>query len=94
MKTTNPHVLTALTFLLPPSIHSPYYVDIVGNVSTSRFQPSKPRKDPLSEVKSAKDLSRLDIFPRYPVLGGWNYTFEIGYQGGLNMISRKLSDGR
>lgn len=43
-----------------------YYYDLVGNVSTSNFR------------TNARE-SRLTIRPRYPVFGGWNYNFTIGW---------------
>ncbi|KAH8922462.1 hypothetical protein BT69DRAFT_1263373 [Atractiella rhizophila] len=73
------HVLTSLSFVLPPSIKNPYYIDTVGNVSTSNFVPSIKPAINFPSMKDNKGYSRLDIFPRYPVLGGWNYSFEIGY---------------
>ncbi|WFC96230.1 dolichyl-diphosphooligosaccharide--protein glycosyltransferase subunit 1 [Malassezia brasiliensis] len=56
--------------LLPPAARDVYYVDATGNVSTSRFGP--PTGGPLMP-------RRLDLQPRFPVLGGWNYTFTVGW---------------
>lgn len=64
---------------LPAGIHSAYFYDLVGNVSTSRLRtaPSIPKG---SEVKQS---SVLELRPRYPVLGGWNYSFTLGWDSPL-----------
>lgn len=46
-----------------PDARDAYYVDLVGNVSTSR-----PRGD-----------GTLHVQTRYPVMGGWNYNFTVGW---------------
>ncbi|KAI9124574.1 hypothetical protein K1719_004496 [Acacia pycnantha] len=51
---------------LPPRVHSVYYRDGIGNISSSRL-----RMDFLK--------SELLIEPRYPLFGGWKSTFVIGY---------------
>lgn len=55
-----------------------YFVDDIGNVSTSRFRPS--------EVRDAS----LELKPRYPLFGGWKYSFKIGWNNALNSFVRKL----
>jgi len=74
-----PHVLPSLTLLLPAGIQNAYYYDLIGNVSTSslRFSPSVPK----DEQGSA--FSVLDLRPRYPLLGGWNYSFTVGWDAPL-----------
>jgi dolichyl-diphosphooligosaccharide---protein glycosyltransferase subunit 1 (ribophorin I) len=74
--------LQSLTLYLPPGISSPYYYDLIGNVSTSKFRPSTP----LSNVplKGAPPRwSVLELRPRYPLLGGWNYSFTLGWDAPL-----------
>ncbi|KAL8729497.1 MAG: hypothetical protein Q9181_004978, partial [Wetmoreana brouardii] len=56
---------------------NPYFTDDIGNVSTSRFRSS--RKEALLELK-----------PRYPVFGGWKYSFRIGWDANLASFLRKL----
>ncbi|RKF61157.1 Dolichyl-diphosphooligosaccharide--protein glycosyltransferase subunit 1 [Erysiphe neolycopersici] len=56
---------------------SPYYIDIIGNVSTSRF-------------RSNKHEANLDIKPRYPIFGGWKYPFRIGWDADSKKYLRKL----
>ena len=77
-----PHTLTSFTLLLPPGIHSPYFIDEVGNVSTSRFRPSPL---PLPGMSSTA-ASQLELIPRYPLLGGWNYTYSYGYKQPLSSV--------
>jgi oligosaccharyltransferase complex subunit alpha (ribophorin I) len=73
-----------LTLGLPPSSYKPYYYDIIGNVSTSHFRPSR-------DGKTAKAL--LQLTPRYPVLGGWNYTFTVGWDMPLAGYLKNAADG-
>ena len=43
---------------------------MIGNVSTSHFRSGAGR---------VKRPSTLELKPRYPLLGGWNYTFTVGW---------------
>ncbi|KAL8695806.1 MAG: hypothetical protein Q9224_003147 [Gallowayella concinna] len=56
---------------------NPYYTDDIGNVSTSHFRSS--RKEAVLELK-----------PRYPVFGGWKYSFRIGWDANLKSFLRVL----
>lgn len=88
------HAITSLSLTLPPRIHSPYYIDIVGNVSTSRFRPSpNPLKKLLPSQKNKAGNSILEITPRYPLMGGWNYTFTVGYDAPLEDFVKKSPSG-
>lgn len=49
---------------------------MIGNVSTSHFRPGTQRKGRASEAL-------LELRPRYPLLGGWNYTFTVGWDAPL-----------
>ncbi|KAL0358657.1 UNVERIFIED_CONTAM: Dolichyl-diphosphooligosaccharide--protein glycosyltransferase subunitB [Sesamum angustifolium] len=49
-----------------PRVHSVYYRDDIGNISSSRLRTSSKK-------------SELLIEPRYPLFGGWKATFVIGY---------------
>ncbi|KAH8552962.1 Ribophorin I [Umbelopsis sp. PMI_123] len=64
------NVLKQLTFRLPASARNVYYRDDIGNVSTSRLR---------NEVTSTV----LELTPRYPLFGGWNYTWFHGYNADL-----------
>ncbi|KAF9882684.1 dolichyl-diphosphooligosaccharide--protein glycosyltransferase subunit 1 [Aspergillus nanangensis] len=68
---------------LKPGAVDPYFIDDIGNVSTSRYRPGK---------LPARDAS-LELRPRYPVFGGWNYSFRIGWNDQLSSFLRKVSGG-
>ncbi|KAI0080902.1 oligosaccharyl transferase alpha subunit [Panus rudis PR-1116 ss-1] len=74
-----PHALPGLTLHLPPGIHDVYYYDLIGNVSTSRLRtvPSVPKGS------QSNQYSILELRPRYPVFGGWNYSFTLGWDSPL-----------
>ncbi|KAI8143937.1 Ribophorin I [Fennellomyces sp. T-0311] len=69
------NVLKDLTFRLPAQARDVYYRDDIGNVSTSHFR---------NELES----SLLEIAPRFPLFGGWNYTWFHGYNVDLNKFDR------
>lgn len=66
--------------VLPLRIGSltPYFTDVIGNVSTSRF-------------RSNKREANLEIKPRYPIFGGWNYPFRVGWTADLKKFLRSSS---
>ncbi|KAM7264336.1 hypothetical protein ACFE04_002019 [Oxalis oulophora] len=66
---------------LPPRVHSVYYRDEIGNISTSHLR-TDSRK------------SELEIEPRYPLFGGWKATFIIGYGLPLEDFLFESPDGR
>lgn len=72
--------LRELKMSLKPGSLNPYFVDDIGNVSTSRFR---------SNAKEAV----LELKPRYPVFGGWNYKFKVGWDRDLKGALRKLKGG-
>ena len=59
---------------------NPYFTDDIGNVSTSRFR---------SSLREAN----LELKPRYPVFGGWKYSFRIGWDANLKGFLRSLKAG-
>ncbi|KAI0036721.1 oligosaccharyl transferase alpha subunit [Vararia minispora EC-137] len=69
------HVLPAVSLNLPPGARDAYFVDLNGNVSTSRFRPvpSVPKS------QSARQSSYLELRPRFPLMGGWNYSHTVGW---------------
>jgi oligosaccharyltransferase complex subunit alpha (ribophorin I) len=87
--------ITSLSLALPPNVHSPYYYDIVGNVSTSRFRPSTPTAvtGKLPSQRKGASYSLLELIPRYPLMGGWNYTFTIGYDAPLGDYLKQKRSG-
>ncbi|RAQ50121.1 oligosaccharyl transferase subunit (alpha) [Aspergillus flavus] len=70
-----------LKYPLKPGSVDPYFIDDIGNVSTSRYRPGKPPK---------RDAS-LELRPRYPVFGGWNYSFRIGWNNELSTFLRRVA---
>jgi oligosaccharyltransferase complex subunit alpha (ribophorin I) len=70
--------LKSLVFPLKVGSLTPYYTDVIGNVSTSRF-------------RSNKREANLEIKPRYPVFGGWNYPFRIGWDADIKKFLRRAS---
>ncbi|QCE07937.1 oligosaccharyltransferase complex subunit alpha [Vigna unguiculata] len=66
---------------LPPRVHSVYYRDGIGNISSSHLR-TDSRK------------SELEIEPRYPLFGGWKATFVIGYGLPLQDFLFESPDGR
>ena len=63
-------MLKQLTLHLPAGIRDAYFYDLIGNVSTSHLRAG------LAE-------SVLELRPRYPLLGGWNYSFTLGWDAPL-----------
>lgn len=72
--------LKGLNLPLAPGAVDPYFIDDIGNVSTSRFRPGE--KENLLELK-----------PRYPVFGNWRYSFRVGWNADLSSYLRKLAKG-
>jgi oligosaccharyltransferase complex subunit alpha (ribophorin I) len=70
-----------LKFPLRVGSMDPYFTDVIGNVSTSRF-------------RSNKREANLEIKPRYPIFGGWNYPFRVGWNADLKKFLRKLNNGQ
>lgn len=76
----NTWALNELTFPLAAGSLDPYYYDVIGNVSTSRF-------------RSNKRESLLTTKPRYPIFGGWKYPFTIGWNADAKNYLRKTAEG-
>ncbi|CAK9166296.1 unnamed protein product [Ilex paraguariensis] len=66
---------------LPPKVHSVYYRDEIGNISSSHLRTNSKK-------------SELEIEPRYPLFGGWKATFVIGYGLPLQDFLFESPDGR
>lgn len=67
-----------LKILTGKGVSDAWFVDDVGNVSTSHFR----RVDGVFEVK-----------PRYPVFGGWRYSFRVGWETALHGFLKKVGGG-
>jgi oligosaccharyltransferase complex subunit alpha (ribophorin I) len=72
------YALKEMKFPLRVGSADPYFTDIIGNVSTSKFRSNK--REALLEVK-----------PRYPLFGGWKYPFTIGWNSDAKNFLRKVS---
>ncbi|CAD6584510.1 MAG: dolichyl-diphosphooligosaccharide--protein glycosyltransferase subunit 1 [Tremellales sp. Tagirdzhanova-0007] len=95
---TPAQILTEFTLRVPPTAHSAYFYDTIGNVSTSHFRQGST---PASSARSSKVRTSprtvdgvLELKPRYPVLGGWSYSFVVGYDMPLEDALKVESDGR
>ncbi|KAM0878309.1 hypothetical protein ACQ4PT_034958 [Festuca glaucescens] len=66
---------------LPPRVHSVYYRDEIGNISSSN-------------LRTDSHKSELEFEPRYPLFGGWHCTFTIGYGMPLQDFLFESEDGR
>lgn len=73
--------LKELNVPLRPGSVDAYFTDDIGNVSTSRYRPNNVRE------------ASLELKPRYPVFGGWKYSFRIGWNNALSSALRKLKTG-
>ncbi|KAK0536080.1 dolichyl-diphosphooligosaccharide--protein glycosyltransferase subunit 1 [Tilletia horrida] len=80
------HILQVITLHLPPGAKDVFFIDKVGNVSTSHLNaaPDAPQlvSAPAMALMQGK-TSRLALQPRYPLLGGWNYSFSVGWNMNL-----------
>lgn len=78
----NPPTTALRELKMPLKVGSlnPYFTDDIGNVSTSRFR---------SNAREAM----LELKPRYPVFGGWFYSFKVGWDADLKASLRKLATG-
>lgn len=78
----NPPTSALRTLNMPLNIESlnPYFIDDIGNVSTSRFRTNRHE-------------ANLELKPRYPVFGGWNYSFRTGWDASLKGFLRTLEQG-
>ncbi|KAI6877285.1 oligosaccharyltransferase alpha subunit, partial [Hortaea werneckii] len=74
------HALKDLRFPLTLGSVDAYFTDDVGNVSTSRFRTNSRE-------------SNLELKPRYPVFGNWNYSFKVGWNIDLNNYLRHVKGG-
>ena len=69
------HVLPAYALNLPAGARDVYFYDLNGNVSTSRFRPTPS----VPKGSASRQQSYLEVRPRFPVMGGWNYYHTLGW---------------
>lgn len=84
------HIMRAVSLNLPPGINNVYFYDLNGNVSTSRLRIAPS----VEKGQSPKQTSVLELRPRYPLMGGWNYSFTLGWDRPLReVVAYDGSDG-
>lgn len=71
------HALREMKFPLTVGSVDAYFTDDIGNVSTSRFR------------TNSKEAS-LELKPRYPLFGNWNYSFKVGWNIDLKNYLRHV----
>ena len=69
-----------ITYPLKPGSVDPYFIDDIGNISTSRYRPG-----------NGKTAANLELKPRYPIFGGWNYSFKVGWNNDLAAFLRETT---
>ncbi|KAI5466113.1 Ribophorin I [Mariannaea sp. PMI_226] len=74
------HALKELRVPLLAGSVDAYFVDAIGNVSTSRF-------------RSNRREAHLELKPRYPLFGGWKYPFTIGWNSDAANFLRRTATG-
>ncbi|OBS26559.1 hypothetical protein FPOA_00502 [Fusarium poae] len=74
------HALSDMRVPLQVGSVDAYYVDVIGNISTSRFRSNK--REALLELKL-----------RYPLFGGWKAPFTIGWNSDASNFLRKTATG-
>lgn len=82
LKRPSKNLLTDFSVILPPGAKDAYFIDQIGNVSTSSFRGSAPNSAHITKPAyqlPADQASYLHLQPRYPLMGGWNYTYEVGF---------------
>lgn len=72
--------IKSLTYNLKVGALNPYYTDEIGNISTSRFR---------SNAREA----HLELKPRFPIFGGWNCSFTLGWNHDLREFVRGKPNG-
>ncbi|PFH34624.1 ribophorin i protein [Besnoitia besnoiti] len=65
------HLLTHLVAALPKRAFSLEIFDQIGNVSSTRAARIGPEANPT--------YTELEVYPRFPLLGGWNTDFQLQY---------------
>ncbi|KAI9329581.1 Ribophorin I [Zopfochytrium polystomum] len=76
------NVVKSLRVVLPGEASHVYYRDDIGNVSTSNF-------------RKGRQSSILDIRPRYPLYGGWHYSWHHTFDVPLrNYLKRDSKSGK
>lgn len=80
MNRENTGVIESVTFNLPKEARDVYFGDIIGNISTSHFR-----------TESSKSV--LELYPRFPLFGGWKTKWTHGFNVDLSSQLSILSNG-
>lgn len=82
--------------VLPREAADVYYRDEIGNISTSSVSrdTAVPSQNLLPQGFGGLEGTVLNAVPRYPLLGGWKATFELGYTVPWGSQVQRLSGGR
>ncbi|KAJ2461574.1 dolichyl-diphosphooligosaccharide--protein glycosyltransferase subunit 1, partial [Coemansia sp. RSA 2424] len=75
------NLVKTLLVRVPADAREMYFVDAVGNVSTSAVS------------RASRGVKVLQLRPRYPLAGGWNYTWWHGYSVPLARYLKASSPG-
>jgi oligosaccharyltransferase complex subunit alpha (ribophorin I) len=81
----SPSHFRAIKAHLPASAHSLYYRDVIGNISSSRAHVNVP--------SSGEAFTKLELFPRYLLFGGWKTKFYYGWVAPLSEFLGIAQDG-
>ncbi|KAI8898051.1 Ribophorin I-domain-containing protein [Globomyces pollinis-pini] len=73
------NVVKSFKAILPSRAYDVYYKDAIGNISTSHF-----RKERTQSV--------LELQPRYPIYGGWRFSWFHGYTVTDSLALKEIDD--
>ncbi|CDJ36313.1 ribophorin I, putative [Eimeria mitis] len=81
------HVLFELHATLPPDVFNLDVGDSAGNLTSTFAARDGPKEAPLS--------THLEVWPRFPVLGGWNFDLKVSYDMPVSslMLQQEQKDG-
>ncbi|TIA78861.1 hypothetical protein E3P98_03624 [Wallemia ichthyophaga] len=77
------NIATMLSVRLPALSEEVFFVDQIGNVTTSHYK----------QGDGHSSHSLLQLKPRYPLMGGWKYSFSIGWENSLRFAAKLARDG-
>ncbi|TIA92907.1 hypothetical protein E3P99_00347 [Wallemia hederae] len=72
------NVATLLEMRLPNQSQEVWFVDQIGNVTTSH-------------LKQSDAGTVLQLKPRYPLMGGWKYSFSVGWENTMKSVAKVVN---
>ncbi|KAL8425697.1 hypothetical protein Efla_003075 [Eimeria flavescens] len=78
------HVLFDVRASLPPDVFDLDVSDLAGNLTSTFAAREGPADQPLS--------TQLEVWPRYPVLGGWNFDLHLKYKVPMKSLVTERPD--